>query len=73
MCSPLISLDKSLKAFNIILQTEATGGSLNHLYEKVPENLKGLVELVYDLNSHPSLRLIESLFIKNTTLMISKK
>lgn len=64
MCSPLISLDKSLKAFNIMLQTEAIGGSLNHLYEKVPENLKGLVELVYDLNSHPSLRLIEPLIYK---------
>lgn len=64
MCSSLISLDKSLKECNIMLQTEAIGGSLNHLYEKVPENLKGLVELVYDLNSHPSLRLIEPLIYK---------
>jgi L-ascorbate metabolism protein UlaG (beta-lactamase superfamily) len=64
MCSSLIALDKSLKECNVMLQTEAIGGSLNHLYEKVPENLKGLVELVYDLNSHPSLRLIEPLIYK---------
>jgi L-ascorbate metabolism protein UlaG (beta-lactamase superfamily) len=64
MCSSLISLDTALKKFNIILQNEALGGSLTHLYEKIPENLKGLVELVYDLNSHPSLRLIEPLIYK---------
>ena len=44
-----------------LLQTEAQGDSLESYYNKVPEMLKGLVELVYDLNNHPSIRLIESL------------
>lgn len=64
ICSSLISLASSLKACNVMLQSEAIGGSLTHLYEKVPENLKGLVELVYDLNNYPSLRLIEPLIYK---------
>jgi len=47
-------LDKMLKA-------NAKGFSLETLYEKVPELLKGYVELVYDLNNNPSFRFFEPL------------
>jgi L-ascorbate metabolism protein UlaG (beta-lactamase superfamily) len=54
----LVELDKMLKA-------NAKGFSLEALYEKVPDILKGYVELVYDLNNHPSYRVFESLLYKS--------
>lgn len=50
----IVELDKMLKS-------NAKGYSLESLYEKVPEILKGYVELVYDLNNQVSFRLFESL------------
>jgi L-ascorbate metabolism protein UlaG (beta-lactamase superfamily) len=41
------------------------GASLEDYYKKIPDNLKGMIELVYDLNNHPSIRLIEPLIYKN--------
>lgn len=64
-CKPLIDLCMSLKELDKMLLSEARGGSLEELYQRMPEKLKGLIEFVYDLNSHPSLRLIEPLFYKN--------
>ncbi|MEL7004456.1 MAG: MBL fold metallo-hydrolase, partial [Bacteroidota bacterium] len=43
----------------------AKGYSLEPLYEKVPEILKGYVELIYDLNHNPSFRIYESLLYKS--------
>ncbi len=54
----------SLKELDKTLLNEGKGGSLESIYERVPQMLKGLVELVYDLNNHPSMRLIEPLFYK---------
>lgn len=54
----VIELDKMLK-------TNAKGFSLETLYEKVPDILKGYVELVYDLNNNPSFRFFESLLYKS--------
>ncbi|WP_298731689.1 MBL fold metallo-hydrolase [uncultured Chitinophaga sp.] len=51
-------LDKTLKA-------HAKGYSLESLYEKVPDILKGYVELVYDLNNNPSFRFFESLLYQS--------
>jgi hypothetical protein len=47
------------------LQTEGQGDSLEYLYNRIPPPLKGLVELVCDLNNHPSIRLIEALIYNN--------
>jgi len=63
-CQPLIDLNKSLKEFDRLLQSEAKGDTLEGIYEKIPENLKGMIELVYDLNNHPSIRFIEPFFYK---------
>lgn len=59
----LLELGKSLKEFSETLEKEE-GDSLEGYYEKLPDNIKGLVELVYDLNNHASIRLIEKLFYK---------
>ncbi|GLQ87766.1 MBL fold metallo-hydrolase [Dyella flagellata] len=43
------------------VQKTETGFSLDHLYDKLPVSLAGLVEVTYDPNNHVSLRLLEEL------------
>ena len=59
--SLMVDLDQALKELDEMLRNEASGESLEPLYEKVPDLLRGLVELVYDLNNNPSFRLVEPL------------
>ena len=59
-CIEFIELEKSIKELGNLLQKES-GSSLEPLYKDLPNKLKGLVELVYDLNNKASLRLIEPL------------
>lgn len=47
------------------LANEATGLSLEPLYEKIPAALKGYVELIYDLNNSASIRFIEGLLYRS--------
>lgn len=61
----LLELSAALEALDAMLRESARGYSLHPLYEKVPEILRGYVELVYDLNGHPSFRLIEPLLYKS--------
>lgn len=61
----LISLCAAIKELDELLKAQAKGFSLEPLYEKVPELLKGYVELVYDLNNHPSFRIFEALLYKS--------
>lgn len=63
-CEKLIQLNESFKALDKTLQTEAQGDSLEAYYARMPSSLNGLIEFVYDLNNHPSIRLIEPLFYK---------
>lgn len=63
-CEKFIALNHSLKELDRILQIEAQGDSLEGFYSRIPDLLKGYVELVYDLNNHPSIRLIEPLIYK---------
>jgi L-ascorbate metabolism protein UlaG (beta-lactamase superfamily) len=63
-CAELIELNNSLKKLDQTLQKEYKGKDLASNYNIVPENIKGLVELVYDLNNNPSIRLIEGLLYK---------
>jgi L-ascorbate metabolism protein UlaG (beta-lactamase superfamily) len=60
-CKQLILLNDAFKELDRVLQTEAQGDSLERYYERIPDPLKGMIELVYDLNNHPSIRLIEPL------------
>lgn len=57
----LLELSAALGSLDALLRESAKGHSLHLLYSKVPELLRGYVELVYDLNSHPSFRLVEPL------------
>src|SRR5262249_35574661 len=57
----LIDLAGAIKTLSDTLRNESKGYSLEPMYQKVPEALKGYVELVYDLNNNPSFRLIEGL------------
>ncbi len=61
----MIALAEAIKQLDEILRMEAVGYSLEPLYEKIPQALRGYVELVYDLNNHPSFRLIEPLLYRS--------
>jgi len=56
-----IRLAEAIVTLDRMLQRQAKGFSLEALYPQVPEILRGYVELVYDLNNHPSFRVFESL------------
>ncbi len=57
----MLELTEALTDLNTMLQAEAKGFSLDPLYDKVPELLKGYVELHYDLNNQPNFRVFENL------------
>ncbi|MCC9018876.1 MULTISPECIES: MBL fold metallo-hydrolase [Flavobacterium] len=60
-CADLLAFREDVFALNDMLKKEAKGYALTELYNKVPESLQGLVELVYDINNNPSFRFFESL------------
>ncbi|WP_374175239.1 MBL fold metallo-hydrolase [Flavobacterium tructae] len=60
-CADLLKLREDVFALNDMLKKEAKGYALIELYNKIPESLQGLVELVYDINNNPSFRFFESL------------
>lgn len=57
----LLALAEAVQQLDDLLRNEATGYSLEPLYLRVPEPLRGYVELIYDLNHNPSFRLLEPL------------
>lgn len=61
----LIELSAALDSLDAMLREEARGYSLHPLYEKIPSILRGYVELVYDLNNHPSFRIVEPLLYRS--------
>lgn len=61
----LIELSAALQSLDGMLRETARGYSLQPLYQNIPGILRGYVELVYDLNNHPSFRLIEPLLYKS--------
>jgi L-ascorbate metabolism protein UlaG (beta-lactamase superfamily) len=63
--SHMLDFAESVRTLDKTLRDEAEGYTLEPLYRKTPENLRGLVELVYDLNNNPSIRFIEGLLYKS--------
>lgn len=59
--SHMLSFAEAVRHLDNLLRAEAKGYSLESLYPRVPEILKGFVELVYDLNNNPSIRFVEGL------------
>ncbi len=60
-----LELADSIDELNQMLKKEATGYSMEPLYDKIPENLKGYVELEYDIYEKPTYRFIESMLYKS--------
>lgn len=63
--APIIELSQAISSLEKMLSNEASGYSLESIYSQIPDSLKGYVELVYDLNNRPSMRLIEGLLYKS--------
>ena len=63
--SDIIRFAKAVKELDKMLAAEAKGFGLETLYPKVPEILKGYVELFYDRNNNPGFRFFESLLYKS--------
>jgi hypothetical protein len=61
----LIKFAKAVKELDKMLAAEAKGFGLEDLYQKVPEILKGYVELFYDRNNNPGFRFFESLLYQS--------
>ncbi|HEX8531575.1 MAG TPA: MBL fold metallo-hydrolase, partial [Cytophagales bacterium] len=60
-----IKFSEAVTELDAMLKNSAKGFGLEDLYEKVPNMLKGYVELVYDLNNNPSFRFFEPLLYKS--------
>lgn len=74
-----VALAEAFDGFQQGLVDEAKGQSLEPLYARIPEPLRGLVELVYDYHNRPSVRLLEALTYRDgldtaplQTLLFSK-
>lgn len=57
----IVQFAKAIKDLDKMLATEAKGFGLETLYQKVPDILKGYVELYYDRANNPGFRFFESL------------
>jgi len=57
---PLLEFADAVRALDRLLTNEAVGGCLHGLYARVPDPLRGLVELCYDLHCRPSFRFIDA-------------
>jgi L-ascorbate metabolism protein UlaG (beta-lactamase superfamily) len=64
-CASMLELAEAIKTLDTMVQSQATGTSLEPLYREVPAPLRGYVELVYDINNHPAVRFIEGLLYKS--------
>ncbi len=59
--APLLRLAGDIKDAQRMLADQADGKPMESLYARVPESLRGLVELVYDTGNRPRLRFFEPL------------
>lgn len=60
-CADQLQFCKAIKDLDNMLIANAKGFGLENLYEKVPEILRGYVELFYDRQNNPGFRFFESL------------
>ncbi len=61
----LIELSAAFTQLDDMLRTSAKGSSLQPLYPTTPEILRGYVELIYDLNNNPGVRILEPLLYRS--------
>lgn len=61
----LLDFARTVRDFQAFLVAEARGQSLEPYYARIPEPLRGYVELVYDYHDRPSLRFLENLLYES--------
>lgn len=61
----MVRFAQAVKELDMLLINEAKGYGMEALYAKVPEELKGYVELYYDRNNNPGFRFFESLLYRS--------
>lgn len=61
----MVEFADAVKTLDQILADESQGYSLEPVYQRVPDILKGYVELVYDLNNRASMRFMEGLLFRS--------
>ncbi|MFD2419033.1 MBL fold metallo-hydrolase [Amycolatopsis pigmentata] len=59
-----IALANAIAEAEQLLRDEATGYGMSELYARLPEEVRGCAELVYDLDHHPQLRFMEALLYR---------
>lgn len=59
-----LRLAEALESFQKLLLEEAKGQSMEPFYAKLPEPLRGRVELLYDYHGRPSLRVLEGMMYR---------
>lgn len=64
-CDIYVQLADAIKNLDALVRAHKSGESMEPLYAKVPDLLKGYVELHMDLYHQPSFRLIEGLLYKS--------
>lgn len=69
----MLELAAAIKALHEMLIGEADGCSLESMYLRIPELLRGYVELVYDLNNYPAVRFIEGLLYQSRYYNLSSQ
>lgn len=61
----MIEFANAVHTLDQLLANEANGYSMEALYQKVPDVLKGYVELVYNLSDNPSIRFLDGLLYQS--------
>ena len=61
----LVALSDAVRELDELLRAHTSGESIEYLYERVPESLRGYVEIFMDLEHRPSYRLLESLLYRS--------
>jgi L-ascorbate metabolism protein UlaG (beta-lactamase superfamily) len=64
-CRDIVQLSDAVTRLDEMLAQHTSGQSIEYLYERVPPELRGFVELVMDLHHRPTFRLIEPLLYRS--------
>jgi len=64
-CAPLVQFSAAIDELEELLRSHTSGESIEPLYRKIPEKLRGFVELFMDSEHHPSYRFIEPLLYRS--------
>ena len=62
----ILAFASAIQSLSTLLAEKAKGYPMQPLYEEVPDQLRGLVELCYDLSNQPSFRFFEPLVYRSS-------